>query len=630
MYAYSQVDTQTRRKLEELLKTWREPIQNSLSTTPVFPISSTQPIVDTLNRYRTSTPQLGRGPQSFASNSPYQGTSTPPQTSTNTSQSGHENVRPFVHSIGTSAFASQPPYQHTPMNHQASSSLARDARCDLATDLLKYLGPSPAFAPPSHTPLKLSTQEPVFTPQASNTSLPHHPPSAALRPPSASGRSMAAGTIDMENLHEGIDDLTTDAKIECATHPMDQSARTKLASLQSLKEIIEGGAVSEKDLLDIRDSILQQKAQKLASQRPTPPPAENMYPHSITQGFRDYQPQPTIGISPPASATPSFLSQTNLAELLRATAPSNGVMSQGPRQQLHRASVPTPPLPQMPPSRPGELPLLAQLRASGLLSATATSPQSSTPSVLARSDTLTPTAGASDLNFTSASMKIPRPHLVTTFLNTRPNQCATCGRRFASDDNGKAEKSRHLDWHFKTRTRMVEAESRAQNRSWYVDEREWIASKEYDDDDGQSEGLLAVGHNAINSQGVQKIEDYVRAPSEPTLRGEPCPIDLEPFKSEWNEELQDFIWKDAVSIAGRYYHASCYREYMHGREKDKDHAGTITPIGAGRTSPPDSVLGKRKAEVGSNDVPCVKRLKHADAPQVAVNGVSHHKVKQEA
>src|ERR1700761_2579804 len=87
MLAYSQVDSAVRRKLEEMLKTWREPVPGSLSTTPVFPIASTQTIVDSLNKFRgataggnryQSTPAQGQ-PVRVASAQPYRQTPTPPQ-----------------------------------------------------------------------------------------------------------------------------------------------------------------------------------------------------------------------------------------------------------------------------------------------------------------------------------------------------------------------------------------------------------------------------------------------------------------------------------------------------------------------------------------------------------------------
>jgi pre-mRNA cleavage complex 2 protein Pcf11 len=65
----------------------------------------------------------------------------------------------------------------------------------------------------------------------------------------------------------------------------------------------------------------------------------------------------------------------------------------------------------------------------------------------------------------------------------------------------------------------------------------------------------------------------------------PCPICQEKFEVSRNEELQDFVWMDAVKIGGRVYHATCYADL----KKD----GGNTPA---RTATPDSVLGKRKAE----------------------------------
>jgi len=88
MLAYSQVDPMVRRKLEEMLKTWREPVPGSLSSVSVFPLPSTQSIIDALNRYKQSTatrpqqfPQQAqiRTPSVVQASVPYRATATPPQ-----------------------------------------------------------------------------------------------------------------------------------------------------------------------------------------------------------------------------------------------------------------------------------------------------------------------------------------------------------------------------------------------------------------------------------------------------------------------------------------------------------------------------------------------------------------------
>lgn len=358
----------------------------------------------------------------------------------------------------------------------------------------------------------------------------------------------------MKKLHDDLDDLTTDAKIECATHPMDQVAQNKLRTLQTLKEFLENGSASPKDVVDIRDTITQQMSKKMA-ERSQPLASNHVSP---MQSQPPFIPSPRLSHAlaapphsqpPQSSATPALLNSTNLAELLRATS-SQTTTPQPPPY--------VPQYGQMGNGTTGELPLLAQLRASGFLSGNNTPPQVLTPPNPANAMPVI------EVTFASASIKIARPQMVSSFLKARPNQCSTCGRRFTSDDMGREKKARHLDWHFKTKARMIEAERRGQNRSWYVDEREWIASREHDDDDVPEE----AANGASPSVASKTQAAFVRAPSDPVLRSLACPIDQEPFKSEWSEEVQDFIWKDAIQVGGRYYHASCYREVTKDRDKD--------------------------------------------------------------
>lgn len=389
----------------------------------------------------------------------------------------------------------------------------------------------------------------------------------------------------MNKLHADIEDLTIDAKIECSTAPMDQGAQKKLASLQSLKELLDSNAMSETDMIAIRDSVMQQMAKKMAPHRPTPPiPQQYQASYSashVQQNYPVQQPQQP----PPHSSTPSLINSANLAELLRTTA-NRGQQQNGavPSIQFPQGTpyTSTPPVQTVHPATPAaENPLLAQLRASGLLSGLSTPPAGSTPQAGTPSSQSN-TAYEPPVQFTTASIRTPRPGLLQAFLSRNPNQCTTCGRRFASDENGKEKKARHLDWHFKTKKRIIEAEQRGVSRSWYVDEREWIASREVDDDQEQENS--AKTENGATKTAVQ--QDWVLAPTDPALRNLPCPIDQEGWKSEWSEEMQEFLWKDAVKVGGRYYHASCYRDVMKG---SRDRVGT-----------PDSVLGKRaRDEEGS-------------------------------
>ena len=88
MNAYTLVDAQTRRKLDEMLKTWKEPVPGSLDTRPVFPPEITRNIENALIKARTAAIQqqqsrgqpdvLNRG-RASATPTGWTNSSTPPQ-----------------------------------------------------------------------------------------------------------------------------------------------------------------------------------------------------------------------------------------------------------------------------------------------------------------------------------------------------------------------------------------------------------------------------------------------------------------------------------------------------------------------------------------------------------------------
>ena len=92
MGAYSLVNQQTRRKLDEMLKTWKEPVPGSQETSPVFPHDTTRQIETALLKARTTALQLQqqnqfRAPQELTArgrpiptpNTQWRNTPTPPQ-----------------------------------------------------------------------------------------------------------------------------------------------------------------------------------------------------------------------------------------------------------------------------------------------------------------------------------------------------------------------------------------------------------------------------------------------------------------------------------------------------------------------------------------------------------------------
>lgn len=119
MDAYASVDNGTRRKMDEMLKTWKEPVPGSVDPRPVFSLETTRPIENALLRARTSALQaqhehmrseqqlLGRSRP--ASVTPYRETSTPP----------NQGARPGLSSQGPYGQQQQP--QQPTLQQQAYS-----------------------------------------------------------------------------------------------------------------------------------------------------------------------------------------------------------------------------------------------------------------------------------------------------------------------------------------------------------------------------------------------------------------------------------------------------------------------------------------------------------------------------
>ena len=118
MNAYTLVDSQTRRKLDEMLKTWKEPVPGSLDTRPVFSPEITRSIESALIKARTAALQqqqargqhevLNRG-RGVATPPGWSHTPTPPQATprpvppyTNGHAHGYHGSVSLHHQIGFS------------------------------------------------------------------------------------------------------------------------------------------------------------------------------------------------------------------------------------------------------------------------------------------------------------------------------------------------------------------------------------------------------------------------------------------------------------------------------------------------------------------------------------------------
>jgi len=123
---------------------------------------------------------------------------------------------------------------------------------------------------------------------------------------------------------------------------------------------------------------------------------------------------------------------------------------------------------------------------------------------------------------------------------------------------------------------MADAQRSGVSRSWYVDEMDWIKSREVDDADEDVEAALKAGGNDAEPGGSTGLdgdasnlsrkgqsatdtikEYYVKAPADAAVAHHACPICQEEFKTVWLDGAQEWVWMDAMAMGEKTYHASC-------------------------------------------------------------------------
>ncbi len=487
MDAYSLVNGQVRKKLDEMLKTWKEPVPGSSDTRPVFPVERTRPIENALIKARTvavqQQQQQARSQQDLMSRvrptatppgaGPWRNTPTPPQ--------GNGRYPPASTQVYTQSNLQN---GHAQVRYPTTSHDVVSAH-----EYLQTRSPYPPY--PQHS-------APPPTPQYQQNF--QH---STTYPP----QSQPQRTINLDSLHRDLAELISAAQNEFAANPWEPSIQDQLRALLELQNILKSHQLPPNQIQQVRDQVSQLHAARRSAIIVSPPaavPPPPVAPPSVPQQQPDLQ---------------ALMSSNTLAQILASAAQSQQ-QPPGPPATLApvrplELQAPQPPLNTTPTTAGAESSLMASLRAAGILPSNAEklvngvshAPRSTftypppqiigqTPPIPSLSGLAVPAAieTRNDVRLTSASLKMyvlffptpaslllhsclpfltissNRPHLLSLLYEARPNQCSTCGRRFLSTKEGREKKARHLDWHFRTNQRLADSARRGQSRSWYVDE----------------------------------------------------------------------------------------------------------------------------------------------------------------
>lgn len=261
-------------------------------------------------------------------------------------------------------------------------------------------------------------------------------------------------------------------------------------------------------------------------------------------------------INPHDAPTHTFItSLTGLHETLRVQILQPSQLNEI-RDQLHRVAsfcaqpiMPTNPAPMSTPGPPMDL--FAQLAKAGII------PPSGTSTPVANFPQTPPMVY---IELSSVAMLQSRPELIDSLYSSMSLQCYQCGQRWRDTPEDRALKDEHLDWHFKTNKRIREHSVRTQSRALYLSETEWI-----------NFSISGDGEMEHKHEPVQISPDLgtktVPKPSDPTLQTSVCPICKESFVTDWDDTSEDWVWKNAVNVGGKIYHAICHAEALTAQKK---------------------------------------------------------------
>ncbi|QLQ81937.1 hypothetical protein HG537_0G01910 [Torulaspora globosa] len=191
--------------------------------------------------------------------------------------------------------------------------------------------------------------------------------------------------------------------------------------------------------------------------------------------------------------------------------------------------------------------------------------------------------------------------LIHLLYRAKPNKCNICGKRFGNSIGEKKSQADHLDWHFRINKRIKGSEMTAnasgsvtgttqkniQSRNWYLQDSQWISFKEEESvsttfslsTDGTAhkvttanlEDQTQYSSTAAADKGDQEtakftidesilLKKHVIVPESAVDMSFQCPICKENVTGLYDEELGEWVWKNAMEVNNKYFHATCYYE----------------------------------------------------------------------
>lgn len=169
------------------------------------------------------------------------------------------------------------------------------------------------------------------------------------------------------------------------------------------------------------------------------------------------------------------------------------------------------------------------------------------------------------MQLTSLDISRKRPDIAKFLYGQSTSQCKQCGVRFSDTVIGKKRMDDHLDMHFRQNRKATQNVGRGHNRSWFISIEDWLHDLPRDikgkgREDGSRLYNARGAAEEVAKRDAELRAQYVVVPAGDEAKLVSCPICKELLKSEFLEDDEDWVWKNAIKKDSKVYHATCYAE----------------------------------------------------------------------
>jgi pre-mRNA cleavage complex 2 protein Pcf11 len=387
-----------------------------------------------------------------------------------------------------------------------------------------------------------------------------------------------------QQLFQSIDKLSYLTNQRLIANPQDTQIRSKLDVINQLKAALQSQSLPPQALQAVASQIEDMTRQEEAILRNSSTPQPQPQPQQPKPQSSSVVPNLSNLLSSNSNFNESnqgtITSQKNPLGLLNTIA---NLKSPQPSQQQQQQQQ------QQPSSNSAAKPdlssLISTLHKTGLAKSKPAIPSSSLlKSLLSKqpsSSSTTPTPTDATLSSTNSS-KIqneftkydinsknfltldPSETFKVIFIRNYPNKCGQCGKRFDTSEKGLNLRRDHLDWHFRMNKKLKDGLV-AQSKIWYLDDEQFVNFRDFEvfnkDYDNENNTFSNDDSRKKNEAEANKNEKkYVVVPSDSSDMSCVCGICKETLRGQYDDELGEWIWPNAIESKGKVFHASCFNE----------------------------------------------------------------------